>query len=316
MQSIKHLKMGTRGSALARAQAGQVARSLEALHPGLQVEEIIIRTSGDARQSQPLPEIGGKGLFTLEIEDALLEGSIDFAVHSLKDLPPAMPEGLTLACIPERVNPCDALVLHPLNIPTAETADLPLKILPLGSLVGTSSLRRQAMLLHLRPDLQVQSIRGNIDSRLRKMQEQGFHAILLARAGMTRLGLEEIEAINLPESWFIPAPGQGALALQARQDDLDTRSVLMALDHEATRMAVEAERALVAELNAGCSTPLGALARSVGDTIHLQAAVLSTDGKQRIGVTVEGSGNPQIIGRRAAASLLEKGAAEVLGNRL
>ena len=316
MPSVTELKMGTRGSALALAQARQVARRLEALHPGLTVHEVIITTTGDTRAIQPLPQIGGKGLFTLEIEAALLDGSVDFAVHSLKDLPPAMPEGLCLAAVPERENPCDALILHPLNVPTGETGDLPLKILPMGARVGTSSLRRQAMLLNLRPDLQVESVRGNIDTRLRKLQEQGFHGILLARAGLSRLGLDEVDAINLAESWFIPAPGQGALALQSRRDDLDTRSVLMGLEHPDTRFAVDAERAVVDALNAGCSTPLGALARSAGETLRLNAVVLSPDGSQRISVTVEGAGDPGLIGRRAAQSLLAKGAGALLGSSL
>jgi hydroxymethylbilane synthase len=310
---MKILKMGTRGSALALAQARQVARELERLHPDLQVEEHIIRTSGDAMQSQPLPQIGGKGLFTLEIENALLQGDIDFAVHSLKDLPPGMPDGLCLAAVPLRENPCDALILNDLNIPSVETGDVPLKILPLGATVGTSSLRRAAMLKNLRSDLNVQSVRGNIDTRLRKLHEQGFHAIVLARAGMTRLDVDAQSTMNLPESWFVPAPGQGALALQSRRDDLDSRSILMALEDSASRAAIEAERAVVEALNAGCSTPLGALARASGDLISMHAVVLSVDGRQRIAVSVQGSGAPDLIGQRAARSLLEKGAGEILG---
>ncbi|RYG53389.1 hydroxymethylbilane synthase, partial [bacterium] len=172
---------------------------------------------------------------------------------------------------------------------------------------------RRAMLLNLRPDLQIEDVRGNIDTRLRKLQEENFAAIVLARAGLNRLEVENISAHNLPESWFVPAPGQGALAIQARADDLDTRSILLALQDEATRSAVEAERAVVAELNAGCSTPLGAIARAYGDTLSLHATVLSPDGKQRIAVSMQGSGAPAIIGQRAALSLLEKGAGELLG---
>lgn len=312
---MKTLRMGTRGSALALAQARQVARELERLHPDLTVEERIIRTTGDANQGQPLPQIGGKGVFTLEIEDALLSGAIDFAVHSLKDLPPTMPEGLCLAAVPARENPCDALVLNDFNVPSGETGDVPLKILPLGAVVGTSSLRRAAMLRNLRPDLNVQNVRGNIDTRLRKLHEQGFHAIVLARAGINRLGIEATASLSLPESYFVPAPGQGALALQSRRDDLDSRQVLLALEDSATRAAIEAERAIVASLNAGCSTPLGALARAAGDSLSLHAVVLSPDGRQRIAVSVQGSGAPELIGQRAARSLLEKGAQEVLGER-
>ncbi len=305
--------MGTRGSPLALAQARLVARELEQLHPDLRVEERIIRTTGDKNQGQPLPEIGGKGVFTLEIEDALLNGAIDFAVHSMKDLPPSMPDGLVLAAVPARENPCDALVLHDYNVPSIETGDLALKILPLGARVGTSSGRRAAMLANLRPDLQISSVRGNIDTRIRKLHEEGFHAIVLARAGLNRGGIEAPNTLNLPESWFVPAPGQGALALQSRQSDLDTRAVLLALEDGPTRAAIEAERAVVAELGAGCSTPLGALARAVGDALTMHAAVLSPDGKQRIAVAVQGSGAPELIGMRAAKSLLEKGAREILG---
>ena len=304
--------MGTRGSALALAQARQVAHELERLHPELTVEETIIRTTGDKQQGLPLPEIGGKGVFTLEIEQALLSGEIDFAVHSLKDLPPAMPEGLCLAAVPQRETPCDVLILHSMNIPSVETGDVPLKILPLEARIGTSSLRRRAMLLNLRPDLQVKDLRGNIDTRLRKLEEQGLHAIVLARAGLTRLGSQVEDSISLPESWFIPAPGQGALAIQARSNDLDTRAILLSMEDSPTRSAVAAERALVAELNAGCSTPLGALARAFDDTLTLNAVVLAPNGSERIAVSLEGSGDPELIGRRAARSLLEKGAAELL----
>ncbi|BCM92339.1 porphobilinogen deaminase [Abditibacteriota bacterium] len=307
------LKMGTRGSALALAQARQFAATLEFFHPGLKVEEHIIRTTGDKNQASPLPQIGGKGVFTLEIEAALLGGEIDFAVHSLKDLPPAMPDGLILACVPLRESPADCLILNP-NGSEDEGFKGELSFLPLGSKVGTSSLRRRAMLLNLRPDLQIEDVRGNIDTRLRKLQDENFAAIVLARAGLNRLEVEGIRANNLPESWFVPAPGQGALAIQARTDDLDTRSILLGLQDEATRSAVEAERAVVAELNAGCSTPLGAIARAYGDTLSLHATVLSPDGKHRIAVSVQGSGAPDLIGQRAARSLLEKGAGELLGH--
>ncbi len=310
---MKILKMGTRGSHLALAQARLVARQLEGLHSDLTVEERIIRTTGDKNQGQPLPEIGGKGVFTLEIEDALLNGEIDFAVHSLKDLPPLMPEGLCLAAVPLRENPCDTLVLHDFNIPSVENGDLALKILPLGALVGTSSGRRAAMLRNLRPDLKIESVRGNIDTRIRKLNEEGFHAIVLARAGLTRAAIEPSNTLNLPESWFVPAPGQGALALQSRKDDLGCRAILMALEDSPTRAAIEAERAVVSHLEAGCSTPLGVLARSVGDAISMHAVVLSLDGAQRIAVSVQGSGAPELIGIRAAKSLLEKGAREILG---
>ncbi len=307
----KTLVMGTRGSALALAQARQFALQLELIHPGLRVEERIIRTTGDKNQGAPLPEIGGKGVFTLEIEAALLCGEIDFAVHSLKDLPPAMPGGLSLACVPLRESPADCLILSP-DLGEDEGFKGELSQLPFGAKVGTSSLRRRAMLLHLRPDLEVQDVRGNIDTRLSKLQSEGFAAIILARAGLARLGIEGGRAHSLPESYFVPAPGQGALAIQARTDDLGTRAILLALQDEATRSAVEAERAVVAGLNAGCSTPLGAIARAFGDVLSLHAAVLSPDGRQRVSVSVQGAGAPELIGARAARSLQEKGAMELL----
>ncbi len=308
---MKSLILGTRGSALALAQSRQFARALEVLHPDLAVEERIIRTTGDKQQGQPLPAIGGKGVFTLEIEDALLNGDIDFAVHSLKDLPPTMPDGLILAAVPRRENPADALILRS-DSETWERPNAEIPELPLGARVGTSSPRRAAMLKHIRPDLEIESVRGNIDTRLMKLESQNFHAILLARAGLNRLEVEGINARNLPESWFIPAPGQGALAIQSRADDLDTRAILLGLEDSPTRAAVEAERAIVSELNAGCSTPLGALARASGEAISINAAVLSPDGARRISVNVQGSGAPELIGRRAARSLLDKGALELL----
>ena len=308
---MKTLTMGTRGSALALAQSRQFARQLELLHPDLRVEERVIKTMGDKQQGAPLPAIGGKGVFTLEIEDALLQGEIHFAVHSLKDLPPTMPDGLVLAAVPRRENPADALILRSdsdsWQRPNAEIPEL-----PLGARVGTSSLRRAAMLKNIRPDLQTESVRGNIDTRLMKLESQNFHAIVLARAGLSRLEVEGIDARNLPESWFVPAPGQGALAIQSRAADLDTRAILLGLEDPPTRAAIEAERAIVSELGAGCSTPLGALARAYGDAISINAAVLSPDGSKRIAVNVQGSGAPEIIGKRAAQSLLDKGALELL----
>ena len=240
-----------------------------------------------------------------------MKGEIHFAVHSLKDLPPAMPDGLVLAAVPARENPADALVLRS-DSESWDAANAEVPELPLGAKVGTSSLRRAAMLRHLRPDLQIESVRGNIDTRLMKLETQGFHAILLARAGLSRLEVEGVDARNLPESWFVPAPGQGALAIQSRADDLDTRAIVMGLEDPATRAAVEAERAIVHELNAGCSTPLGALARATGEAISINAVVLSLDGARRIAVNVQGSGAPELIGRRAAQSLLDKGALELL----
>ena len=198
------------------------------------------------------------------------------------------------------------MILHP-ELGEGEGFKGELSLLPFGAKIGTSSLRRRAMLLHIRPDLRIEDVRGNIDTRLSKLQSEGFAAIVLARAGLARLGVEGQRAHLLPESYFVPAPGQGALAIQARTEDLDTRSVLLALQDEPTRSAVEAERAVVAELNAGCSTPLGVIARAYGDTLSLHAAVLSPDGGRRVFVSLQGAGSPQLIGARAARSLREKG---------
>ena len=251
--------MGTRGSALALAQSRAFARALEVAHPGLVVEERIIRTTGDRQQVAPLPAIGGKGVFTLEIENALLGGEIDFAVHSLKDLPPDLPDGLCLAAIPHRAPANDVCVLS--SRLAAPFFDGALPFLPPGAKIGTSSLRRKAQLLYLRPDLKIEDVRGNVDTRLRKLEEQ-FDAIVLARAGLERLGVE-IDASRLRdfgEREFVPAPGQGALAIEARESDEATLRLLATLDDAASRAEITAERATMRALNAGCTTPLGARA--------------------------------------------------------
>lgn len=299
--------MGTRGSALALAQSRQVARELERLHPGLEVRERIIRTTGDRQQGAPLPEIGGKGVFTLEIEQALLSGEIDFAVHSLKDLPPLFPAGLCLGAVPPRENAGDCVILHP-RYSTASLDEL-----PTGARVGTSSLRRAAQLKYLRPDLQTESVRGNIDTRLKKLETENFDAIVLARAGLNRLDIAPSVAFDCDQSTFVPAPGQGALAIEARSDDAHTLQVLSVLDHAATRSEIEAERSVMEALGAGCSTPLGARAVADESTLRLWAVVLSPDGARRLFArhqsTLDGADE---LGKRVAAMLKEQGAAELM----
>jgi hydroxymethylbilane synthase len=299
--------MGTRGSALALAQSRQLARALEVAHPGLRVQENIIRTTGDRQQGQPLPQIGGKGVFTLEIEQALLSGEIDFAVHSLKDLPPELPDGLCLAAMPRRAPAGDVCILHP--ILTEYSA------LPENARVGTSSLRRRAQLLRAHPQWRADDIRGNIDTRLRKLEEQNFHAIVLARAGLERLGVQ-LPAQRLhffDEREFVPAPGQGALALEARENDERTLKLLRALEDAATRAEATAERAIVRHLEAGCSTPLGARAIVSGDTLQLWAVVLSTDGKTRLFAQAQGAPDEaDMLGGQVAEELLRQGARELL----
>jgi hydroxymethylbilane synthase len=325
--SNRTLAMGTRGSPLALAQSRQVARALEAAHSGLHVEERIIRTTGDKQQGQPLPAIGGKGVFTLEIEAALLGRDIDFAVHSLKDLPPQLPEGLCIAAIPQRASAHDVCVLHPTlrrSLPAELTEDGggAWSFLPHGARVGTSSLRRRAQLLHHRPDLNVQDIRGNIDTRLRKLESEGFEAIVLAAAGLERLELnasgEYSPLFVLEGEAFIAAPGQGALAIEARSGDSAILQILGALEHGGTRVEIEAERAVMRALNAGCSTPLGARAvvNLDSDSVALQAVVLTPSGEERFLVTTSGHlEEAEALGASVAAELLKSGADAVLSTR-
>jgi hydroxymethylbilane synthase len=324
------LTMGTRGSPLALAQSRQVARALEAAHPGLRIDENIIRTTGDKQQGASLPSIGGKGVFTLEIEAALLDGTIDFAVHSLKDLPPDLPDGLCLACIPKRESSADAYLLSPnlRQITEEERADERAEakrsggkspsfpMLPPGARVGTSSLRRAAQLLHYRPDLKIVDIRGNIDTRIRKLDEgsvENFDAIVLARAGLNRLGINR--GLRLKEGKIAPAPGQGALAIEARRDDKRVLDVLQSLEDDSTRAQIVAERACMKALGAGCSTPFGARASvHPPSEISMRAVVLSPDGKQRIFVEVERHAieDAENVGLQAANKLLEAGAGALL----
>jgi hydroxymethylbilane synthase len=297
--------LGTRGSALALAQSRHVAAQLKAAHPDLEIEERIIRTTGDVRSAASLPAIGGKGVFTLEIEAALLSGEIDFAVHSLKDLPPDMPAGLCLAAVPQRASAADVLIHNP----EIKTRNSTLKI-------GTSSLRRRAMILSLHPDWQVAEIRGNVGTRLEKMQRENFDAIILAHAGLQRLQLEpelQNQLEELDSQAFISAPGQGALGIQARSDDERILTLLNALEDDATRAEIIAERAIVRALNAGCSTPLGALAVLQSGVLSLRACVLSPDGQTRI--DAGGKGIPERageLGQSVAQKLLEQGAQELL----
>ena len=326
--------MGTRGSPLALAQARQFAQQLEAAHENLVVKERIIRTTGDKNQTSSLPAIGGKGVFTLEIEAALLDGSIDFAVHSLKDLPPDLPDGLTLGCIPKRESASDVLIVredceqpHP-EIEGWDVSPMRWYFLRNGARVGTSSLRRRATLLHLRSDLQIADIRGNVDTRLRKMYDENFDAIVLAEAGLRRLGFVDEQRIETPQGrcflhrffdWeSVPAPGQGALAIETRADDNRVLDLLHALEHNATRIETSVERAVVRALKAGCSTPLGVHA-SFSDKgkklmISVVANVISPDGKERIDVNHEArfADNAESIGQKVARELLNKGARELL----
>jgi hydroxymethylbilane synthase len=270
---------------------------------GVTVELVPISTQGDVT-TQPLGVIGGQGLFTKELQRALLDRRIDLAVHSLKDLPTLPVPGLCLAAVPPRESTRDVLV--------SAKADC-LEALPAGARVGTGSNRRRAQLLNTRPDLQVSDIRGNVDTRLRKLDEGQFEAIVLAEAGLRRLGLDDRIAAVIPRSVMLPAAGQGALGIETRTDAVDTRSLLEPLDDRETHAAVEAERALLASLQAGCLAPVGVWARIEDGQLQLDAAVLSPDGRRRLAVAVSGDlASPRELGQAAAARLLDAGAGELV----
>ena len=270
--------IGTRGSKLALAQAEAVRRMLLESHPGLDVELRVITTKGDLILDRPLAAIGDKGLFVKEIEAALLAGEIDLAVHSGKDLPSQNPDGLVLAAFPRRADPRDALI----------SADgRRLEDLPAGALVGTSSLRRSCQLLVLRPDLRVETLRGNVDTRLRHLEEGRYDAILLAVAGLQRLGMAGKITQAIDPVLMVPAVAQGALALQCRADDAETLRLLRPLDDEPTRIAVLAERALLRRLEGGCQVPIGGFATldDAGATLRLSGLLGTPDGSHVVRVT-------------------------------
>jgi hydroxymethylbilane synthase len=304
------LRIGTRGSPLARWQAEWVANRLVGAHPGLAVVLIEVKTHGDRDRNTPLAQLGGVGLFTKEIQRALLEGTVDVAVHSLKDLPTDGPAELVLGAIPEREDPSDALVA-----PRFHT----LEALPDGATVGTGSLRRRAQLLHLRPGLNVVGVRGNVETRLKQALSGTLDAVVLAESGLRRLGLELHVTEQLGPPRFLPAPGQGALGIECRVNDAKTVALLAPLDHLATRRAVVAERTLLAELEGGCMIPLGAWGREVevGEvaphSLALDAAVFSPDGQSRAFATATGPlDNPEDLGRRLAEALRQQGAEALL----
>lgn len=298
-----NLTAGTRGSSLALWQTNHVISALERAWPGLSCHVKRFKTKGDKILEVPLPQIGGKGLFTAELEHALREGDIDFAVHSLKDLPTDPSPGLTLGAVTHRTNAQDVLVAH---------EQWTLETLPTGATVGTSSLRRAAQLHHVRPDLDVQPIRGNVDTRVRKVQDGTYDAAVMAAAGLERLGLTDHIAEYLSLDVMLPAAGQGALAVQCRAGDTQVLALLAAIDNEADRVATEAERTFLSALGGGCSTPIAAYAR-VGDgaMIEMNALIVSLDG-QRV-IRVQGVGtDAQQLGRELAKEALGQGAQEML----
>lgn len=297
------LVFATRPSKLARWQTNYVIQRLQAIYPDLKIHERIISTKGDKTLDTPLPEIGGKGVFTSELENALLSGEVHVAVHSLKDLPVEDSAGVVVSAIPEREAAFDALI-------SADGKSL--SQLPIHARVGTCSLRRSAQLLARRPDLTILSLRGNVDTRLRKLRDGEYDAIVLAAAGLNRLGLQaEITEIFSLEA-MLPAPGQGALAIQCRAEDEATRKLLSALHHQPTADSVSAERAFLLGLGGGCSLPVAAFAEVNGENrIILTGAVISKDGKRSIRLSASGE-DPQKLGQMLANMVLERGGAELL----
>jgi hydroxymethylbilane synthase len=292
------LTIGSRGSQLALWQARWIQARMEGF--GVESRLEIIHTTGDKITEVALSKVGTKGLFTKEIEEALLNGTIDLAVHSLKDMPTDLPAGLTLAAIPEREDPRDALVGQPLAA------------LSRNARVGTSSLRRAAQLRVIRPDLQIEDIRGNVDTRLRKLDEGQYDAIVLAAAGLRRLGWEKRIAEILEPGVMCPAVGQGALAVETRAEGGAVQEICKRLEHNATRIAVTAERAVLAALGGGCQVPIGAYC-TVSDLLHLQAIIVAPDGSQIIRKQASGpSVDAAAIGRMLGEQLLAEGGRQIL----
>ena len=295
------LRLGTRGSKLAQWQANWVAQQLQ--QAGCAVEVVLIATTGDQRQQEPIADVG-QAVFTKEIQQALLDEQVDLAVHSLKDLPTEPTPGLCLAAVPERAAVGDALLSR-----EGHTFEQ----LPQGAVVGTGSSRRRAQLWHRRPDLELRDLRGNVDTRIRKLHDGEFDAIILAEAGLQRLELQAHITEILPLAWYLPAVGQGALGIETREDDAATRAAVAALNHADTHAAVVAERALLAGLRAGCLAPVGAWARMLDGQLVLEAAVLSIDGRQRLTALRQGApADAAALGKDAADELTAAGAAELI----
>lgn len=300
--------IGTRGSQLALWQAHWVKAELERRNAGVTCELLIIKTKGDKILDVPLAKVGGKGLFVKEIEEALLDGRIDLAVHSMKDMPSELPEGLTIGAIPEREDPRDALI---------SKNGLGFEALPVGARVGTSSLRRSAQLLARRPDLRIETLRGNIDTRLKKVTEGDLDAIILAAAGLRRLGFDGHITEYLDTGLMLPAVGQGALCIESRENDARIDAVLSPLNHMPTRVTVLAERAFLHTLEGSCQIPVGAFAQTDGETITLRGLVAEVDGS-RILMETETAETAQgeALGITVATRLKEAGAAEILSRLL
>ena len=300
----KSIVIGTRGSKLALWQAEHIAGRIRERFPAIEVTLKKIVTTGDKILDVPLAKIGGKGLFTKELENAMLSGEIDLAVHSLKDMPTELPEGLMLAAITIRADASDAFVSLRYNS---------LDELPQGAKVGTSSLRRRAQILKYRPDLQTVDLRGNLDTRIKKLENKEMDAIILATAGLKRLGLEQYITQILPAAICLPAVGQGALAIETRQDDAEVLSVLEFLNDSGTIAAVTAERAYLREVQGGCQVPVGVYGQINGDQLLLEATILKIDGTREVRAQMSAScSEAEELGVKLAQQMLAAGGKEIL----
>ena len=298
------LRIATRKSPLALWQAEHVKTRLMQAHEGLQVELVTFTTQGDKILDTPLAKIGGKGLFVKELEMAILEGKADIAAHSIKDVPMDFPEGLFLSTILEREEPCDAFVSNQYDS---------VQNLPQGAVVGTCSLRRKSQLLSKRPDLKIKDLRGNVNSRLEKLDKGDYDAIILACAGLVRLEMANRIKQRISSSWILPAVGQGAVGLEARKDDKETLELISVLHHEDTADRVTAERALNKRLKGGCQVPIASYAMLDGDTLHLQALVGEPDGSLIVQGDISGHRSEgEQLGAKLADDLLSRGAKEIL----
>ena len=306
------LKLGTRGSQLALFQANTTA-SLLKTHAGIDCDIVVIKTSGDRLAEAPLSEIGGKRLFVKEIEDSLIAGEIDLAVHSSKDLPAVLPPGLTLGAVLPREDPRDAVVLP--GGREAPGVDAVRALLGPAPTIGTSSVRRIAQLIPLFPGARFEPIRGNLDTRLRKLDSGDYDALVLAAAGLRRLQHAHRISTALPADTCVPAPGQGIIAIEIREDDQRMLELVKTINHERTGVALEAERAVVTRLGGGCQMPIGAYATVEGDTIALAAIVIALDGSREVRASVSGSvRDPEEVGVEAADALLARGADTILAD--
>ena len=302
----KTLKIGTRGSKLALWQANWVKSALEVKHPFLSIELETITTKGDKILDVPLAKVGGKGLFVKEIEEALLDGRIDLAVHSMKDMPGEIPKGLCIGAIPQREIPQDVLI---------SSSKKRLSKLGPGARIGTSSLRRRAQLLHARPDLVILPLRGNLDTRLKKLDTENLDAIILAAAGVKRLGLENRITEYLDENIMLPAVGQGALCIEVRQNDPLVEPIVASLEHPQTRAIVLGERAFLNRLEGGCQVPIAAYGKIDKNIFTLAGLVATVDGKTLIKETLAGSGDSsEKIGTELADRLIDMGAMNIIDN--